>query len=50
MSEYFDQDFLKFFLGFVAIIALSLIVILIAQNYQGKPKTQTAATIEVVSP
>ncbi len=34
MSEYFDKDFLKFFLGFVSIISISLIIILGARVYQ----------------
>ena len=41
MSKYFDKNFFKFLSGFVAIIAFSLIVILVARAYQDKSKIQT---------
>ncbi len=50
MSQYFDKDFLKFLLGFVAIIFISLIITAVLKKYQdGKqmptlPSIQTAAT------
>jgi predicted ferric reductase len=34
MSKYFDKDFFKFFLGFAAIISLSLIMIVAVRMYQ----------------
>jgi hypothetical protein len=46
MLKYFDQDFFKFLLGFTAILAFSLIVILVAKNYQNSElETQTANVI-----
>ena len=42
MSQYFDKDFFKFLLGFVAIIALSLIIILVARTYQDKSEAKTS--------
>jgi hypothetical protein len=50
MSQYFDKDFLKFLLGFVAIIFISLIIIAVMKKYQdggekpALPSIQTAAT------
>ena len=41
MRQYFDKDFFKFLLGFVAIIAFSLAIILVARSYQNKSETQT---------
>ena len=52
MSQYFDKDFLKFLLGFAAIIIISLIIVATLREYQaGKTKsvpetTQTAATTQ----
>ena len=48
MSQYFDKDFFKFFLGFIAIISLSLIIILAARSYEDKSKAQTANAIQAV--
>jgi hypothetical protein len=50
MSQYLDKDFLKFLLGFVAIIFISLIVTAVIKKYQDGsekptlPSIQTAAT------
>ena len=41
MSQYFDKDFLKFFLGFVSIVLLSLVIIIIAQSYKSKSEIET---------
>ena len=49
MSQYFDKDFFKFLLGFVAIITFSLIIILIARTYEDNSKMQEANTIQSVS-
>lgn len=51
MLQYFDKDFLKFLLGFAAIIIISLIVVAALRAYQDKnkptaPAIQTAATNE----
>jgi len=34
MLNYFDKDFFKFFLGFLAIISISLVVIFATKLYQ----------------
>jgi hypothetical protein len=49
MIKYFDKDFFKFLLGFIAIIALSLVIILAAKSYQVKSKLETANAIQAVS-
>lgn len=36
MSQYFDKDFFKFLIGFVAIIIISLTVVALLRNYQAK--------------
>ena len=52
MSQYFDKDFLKFLLGFAAIIIISLIVVATLRQYQAEnakpalPTVQTAATTQ----
>jgi len=52
MSQYIDKDFLKFLLGFAAIIFISLIVVAtLKKNQVGKtqpvsPVVQTAATTQ----
>jgi len=52
MSQYLDKDFLKFLLGFVAIVFISLIVVAtLKKNQAGKaqpvsPVVQTAATTQ----
>jgi hypothetical protein len=52
MSQYLDKDFLKFLLGFVAIIFISLIVVATLRGLEdGKTKSvpetvQTAATTQ----
>ena len=45
MSNYFDKDFFKFLLGFVAIIAISLVIILGTEFYQNK-SGQEASTLK----
>lgn len=49
MSKYFDKDFLKFFLGFVAIIAFSLILIIVSKLYQDRSGKNTANAIEALA-
>lgn len=34
MAKYFDKDFWRFFMGFVAIICTSLIILLVSRLYQ----------------
>jgi len=34
MTKYFDKDFWRFFMGFVAIICTSLIILLVSRLYQ----------------
>ena len=34
MTKYFDKDFFRFFMGFVAIICTSLIILLASKLYQ----------------
>ena len=46
MTKYFDKDFFKFLLGFVAIIAFSLIIILATRMYQENSNPQTANIID----
>ena len=52
MSQYLDKDFLKFLLGFAAILIISLVVVATLKKYQdGKaqpvsPTVQTAATTQ----
>jgi hypothetical protein len=36
MLKYFDKDFLKFFLGFAAIISVSLMVIVVARVFEAR--------------
>jgi hypothetical protein len=48
MSQYFDKDFFKFFLGFVSIISISIIIIFVTRVYQEEARTQTANVIETV--
>ena len=47
MSQYFDKDFLKFLIGFAAIIAISCIMILAVRLY-GTEKTVQKADVEQV--
>ena len=46
MSQYFDKDFFKFFLGFVAIISVSLMVIFATRFYEEKAKVSAANMIQ----
>ena len=43
MSDYFDKDFFKFFLGFAAIISLSLVVIFATRFYEEKALTDSTS-------
>jgi len=44
MFKYFDRAFFRFFFGFVAILAISFIVMIVTVQWGGDP--QTAATAE----
>jgi hypothetical protein len=50
MSQYFDKDFFKFLLGFVAIILLSCVVILAARLYESGAKKQPQSITNVANP
>ena len=39
MLKYFDEDFFKFLLGFIAIVAISLVILLATRMYASTPKT-----------
>ncbi len=41
MSQYIDKDFFKFFLGFFAIISVSLVIIIATRIYQDSQITNT---------
>lgn len=42
MSKYFDKDFFRFFWGFIAIIAFSMILIMAGRFYEERAQSQTA--------
>lgn len=44
MSKYFDRDFFKFFMGFLAIVSLSLIIIIATRHY-AEVREETANAI-----
>lgn len=46
MSKYFDKDFFRFLLGFVAIIAFSVILIIVSKLYEDRSKSQTANVLD----
>ena len=46
MSRYFDEDFFKFLMGFIAIIALSLIIVLATRMYKEQSELQTASAFK----
>ncbi len=50
MTKYFDEDFFKFFMGFVAIISFSLILVLATRVYKDKSEAQTANVIQATIP
>lgn len=52
MSQYFDSDFFKFLLGFLAIIIISVVVILFFQEYRNKEeeKTQNLIKYNIANP
>lgn len=53
MSQLFDQDFFRFFLGFVAIICTSLIIILGFRLYEEESaitdKSHTSSVIQSIT-
>jgi predicted ferric reductase len=49
MSKYFDKDFFKFFIGFLAIVSLSLIIIIATRLY-AESRAETASVINSVTP
>lgn len=46
MSKYFDKDFFRFAMGFLAIITLSLIIIVITRHYE-EVREQTASVVSI---
>lgn len=46
MTKYFDKDFFKFFLGFAAIISVSLMIIIAARLYEERSNSQSANVIK----
>ncbi len=42
MLKYFDKDFLKFFLGFAAIISVSLMIIVVTRVFQERSNEKDA--------
>ena len=42
MSQYFDKDFFKFFMGFAAIISVSLMIIFATHFFEQKAQTAIA--------
>lgn len=42
MIKYFDKDFFKFFMGFLAIVTLSLLIIVVTRHY-AEVRSQTAS-------
>lgn len=48
MTKYFDEDFFKFLLGFIAIVSISLIIIIASRMYLVDPKNVTeSVAVEV---
>ncbi|MEQ1500096.1 MAG: hypothetical protein ABL917_01840 [Parcubacteria group bacterium] len=53
MSKYFDKDFFRFFVGFMAIIAVSLLIIIVSRVYQNQlafGDMNVANLIQVITP
>lgn len=44
MSKYFDKDFFKFLMGFLAIVSLSLLIIVVTRHY-AEVRAETANVI-----
>lgn len=49
MSKYFDKDFFKFFLGFIAIISVSLMIIIATRVWEERSISQTANVVDSVN-
>ncbi len=49
MFKYFDKNFFKFLIGFVAIVGISYLLLVVANLYQAG-QLQTASTDTSVSP
>lgn len=49
MSKYFDKDFFKFFVGFIAIISLSLMIIVATRVLEERSISQTANVVDAVN-
>ncbi len=45
MSQYFDKDFLKFFLGFISIISISLLIIIATKQYADRSENSNSASV-----
>jgi len=50
MSQYFDKDFFKFLLGFVAIILVSLITLAYSKFYQSNEEGSPLQAIQTATP
>ena len=48
MTKYFDEDFFKFLLGFIAIVSISLIIILATRVYLMQPEAPTESVASVI--
>lgn len=48
MSKYFDKDFFRFFWGFIAIIAFSMILIMVGRFYEERSDLQTANVLDSI--
>lgn len=47
MSKYFDKDFFKFVMGFLAIVTFSLFIIIATRHYESL-KIETASVFDAV--
>jgi hypothetical protein len=50
MSQYFDKDFWKFFLGFIAIVVLSLMIIIATKLYEKDQENNPAPVSNIAKP
>jgi hypothetical protein len=49
MLKYFDRDFFKFLLGFIAIICTSIIILLAARLYEAQQNINSSQTASVIN-
>ena len=50
MSQYFDKDFFKFLLGFMAIILLSIVIIIATRLYESNLEPQLDSATNIAKP